>query len=149
MLLYPNDNVIKFFWFLPALLLIMIVFVVGVKVINLKSSVANNIIALSLLYIISALIGGYNVGFLAIYRVGFHLFYFSLGVVFCKYESQLDQFLISKKILTILVAALAGALFMALFFYGNSDIAFTAPFGILCSVIFLKWLLSQIQGGLK
>jgi len=138
MFLYPDDNVIRFFWFLPTLFIIMIVFLVVVKVGYLKSNIASNIIALSLLYVISALIGGHNVGFLAIYRVGFHFFYFTLGVVFCKYESQLDQFLNSNKILTILAAVLAVALFMALFFYGNSNIAFTAPLGILCSVIFFK-----------
>jgi len=74
MLLYPDDNVIRFFWFLPTLFIIMIVFLVVVKVGYLKSNIASNIIALSLLYVISALIGGHNVGFLAIYRVGFHFF---------------------------------------------------------------------------
>lgn len=87
-LLYPWDNVIVFFWFLPTLFLIFVIVVCGAKLL----SIFRIRIPIVLLVLISFLLHLYNplenVRILNLEGVVYYLIYFILGYVVCLYKLE-------------------------------------------------------------
>ena len=80
-LVYPGDNPIIFFWFLPTLFFIMISVVVLLKIIK------NNINILFLISLIASLISfKVDIDFLNINGILYYSFFFCLGIFYIKYE---------------------------------------------------------------
>lgn len=85
MLIYPWDNVIVFFWFLPTLFLIFLIVIVGAHCLkSVRSSVwhCGIFIALLLLHLFNPFLGGATI--LNVSGVIDYLFYFALGYYCCR-----------------------------------------------------------------
>lgn len=115
MLLYPWDNVIKFFWFLPTLFLITMLTVVLVKVLRMgnKSMAAYGAVFMVLLFLkeFNPLEG---VKFLNLEGVvGYWLFFWS-GITFYFIQGNVER---SLRLGRVWVCALLAGIFSALIYY--------------------------------
>lgn len=115
MLLYPWDNVIKFFWFLPTLFIITILTVGLIKVVNIQQAnrFAYGIVFVGLLFlkIFNPLEG---VSFLNLEGVtGYWLFFWS-GIIFFFFQENIERYFYLGK---GWICALLGVVFSGLIYY--------------------------------
>lgn len=99
--LYPWDNVIIFFWFLPTLFFIMIITILFFKVFkNLKSKIE---IILLITFFISLISKKYiDIKFLNINGILNYLLFFNLGIIYKKYENKIDVFFKLENLSTLI-----------------------------------------------
>lgn len=134
MLLWPNDNVIKFFWFLPTLFLISIATVIFLKIKVVRNSRIIQGTLIAGLLIINIFGIGDNIGFLAIGRICHLFIFFILGIIFCYKEPRILRYLkLSKPHSTFLLLAVYSIL---VYFHLSSMQFLQSLLGILFSFSF-------------
>jgi fucose 4-O-acetylase-like acetyltransferase len=130
MLIYPKENVIIYFWFLPTLFIIMLIVISYIKLanrLNIKIPLYANIIICILLHFFNPI---HNIGLLNISGVIHYLLYFVLGIVF-----YLKQPIIEKIIKTnLLLISMLSFLFSIFLSYYSSLAVINALCGIVFSV---------------
>lgn len=98
MLIYPWDNVIIFFWFLPTLYIIFIIVICIYKLLYFihKDSLLNLSI-LFIFFICHLLDLGKQISLFNIHGVFQYLLYFWTGFMYCQYQKKVDQILHIKQ----------------------------------------------------
>ena len=92
MLLYPWDNVINFFWFLPTLFAIMCIVVVTVKLSARFRIGIPDYAVLSILAILHVFNPAGHINLLNFSGIIGYLFYFVLGIIFCTRQREIIKF---------------------------------------------------------
>lgn len=129
MLLYPWDNVIIFFWFLPTLFLIFMIVFLGGKLIkkwHLSLSFEFILLILLLLHLFNPC---HNIDLLNFNGVVSYLFYFALGYYYCQSKYK-DILPVSRMV--VITLALSIVLVSLPNFFGKDIL--TAVNGILLSI---------------
>lgn len=133
MLIYPWDNVIIFFWFLPMLFLIFCVVVCAMRIalhFQWKFNVYIILLLLSVLHLFNPF---ENMHFLALTDVMKYLIYFVLGCFFFMKQDNLMKFFVDKKCFKILILFLLSIFFLEFHFLGSGFLA--SINGILLSIM--------------
>ena len=88
-LLYPWDNVIRFFWFLPTLFFIMIIVVILLKITKNKLYI---VFCFSIIFSFVVL-NFIDIDVLNINGIFNYMLFFCLGMMYCKYKERLNEIL--------------------------------------------------------
>lgn len=86
-LLYPWDNTIIFFWFLPTLFFIMIIVVILLKITKNRLHIVCYFSVILSVIILNFI----DIKFLNINGIFNYMLFFCLGMMYCKYEAKLDE----------------------------------------------------------
>lgn len=132
MLIYPSNNVIIFFWFLPTLFLLMFIVMSALKLsdkINLRISIYLILIVLCVLHFFNPLI---DVRLFNLSGVVFYAIYFVLGMFYCFQQRRIDKLFVINGGYTLVTMVAISIILLQFDFVGNGLL--TAINGILMSI---------------
>lgn len=103
--IYPWDNPIIFFWFLPTLLIIMVLIVFALKILK-KFNIRHIKEILLIISAICTIVNKSEIEFLNIKGVINYTFFFILGIYYYENEKKIESFLFKNKNITLIFSFL-------------------------------------------
>lgn len=102
MLVYPWDNVISIYWFLPTLFLVILIVITSVYIFT-KWRIAP--LVLGVIFLLFHVFNpAKGIEFLNLEGVIFYLFYFYIGIYYCLHQTKWDALLRSNTIQTLMLS---------------------------------------------